>query len=220
MVTQKANRNSEAPLRDLGMEAYEKLKGAIRDGVYPSGTRLTEAEVSEWLGMSRTPIREALHRLETDGLLEHEPRRGLVVSRPDHRTIVELYVMREALEGTAAGLAARHAGEAEVQAMAKLVDAENGAVDGASLSALNNRLHRLIHVSANNRFLLRSLSVLSDTMALLPTLLNNKDRAAQAHVEHRAIVEAIAAGDGAAAEAAMRLHLRSAQRQRVATLVQ
>jgi len=207
------------PTRDLGLEAYDRLKEAIRDNTFPSGTRLTEADLSVWLGMSRTPAREALHRLEADGLVGHEPRRGLVVTRPDHQTIVELYVTREALEGTAAGLAAQHAGNAEIEAMGKLVAAEPDCADAAALSMLNQRLHRLIHVSAHNRFLLRSLSTLSDTMTLLPTMLGDPARAAQSHAEHRRVLAAIAQHDTAGAEEAMRFHLRSAQHHRVSVLV-
>src|SRR5262249_48034186 len=88
--------------RDLGLEAYAKLKEALDDGILTPGTRITEVDLSERFAMSRTPIREAVYRLESEGLLSHEPRRGLIVTRPDHQMIVELYTMREALEGTAA----------------------------------------------------------------------------------------------------------------------
>ncbi|WP_158744075.1 GntR family transcriptional regulator [Acidisphaera sp. L21] len=212
------SRAPSAPPRDLGLEAYDRLKAAIRDATFPSGTRLTEAELSVWLGMSRTPTREALHRLETDGLVGHEPRRGLTVTRPDHQTIVELYVMRETLEGKAAGLAAHHAGDAEIEAMGELVAAELDCQDAAARSAVNHSLHRLIHVSAHNRFLLRSLSALSDTMTLLPTMLGDPARAAQSYAEHRDVLAAILRRDTAGAEEAMRVHLRSAQRHRVSAL--
>jgi DNA-binding GntR family transcriptional regulator len=207
--------------RDLGLEAYVRLKGAIRDGTFPSGARLTEMDVSTWLGMSRTPAREAIHRLETDGLVSHEPRRGLTVTRPDHQMVVELYVMREALEGTAARLAAQHANDTELEALANLVEDEPAHMDDpAALSVINQRLHRLIHVSAHNRFLLRSLSSLSDTMTLLPTMLGAPKRARQSHEEHLQVLDSIRRRDFSAAEEAMRRHLRSAQRHRLSVLVQ
>jgi len=206
--------------RDLGLEAYAKLKDAIRDGTFPSGSRLTELDVSTWLGMSRTPAREAIYRLEADGLVAHEPRRGLTVTRPDHQMVVELYVMREALEGTAARLAAQHANDTEIEALAELVAGETDAIgDVRALSSLNQRLHRLIHVSAHNRFLLRSLSSLSDTMTLLPSMLGAVFRAKQSHAEHKLVLDAIQRRDMAGAEEAMRLHLRSAQRHRLSALV-
>ena len=207
-------------LRDLGPEAYNRLKAAIRDGVFPSGTRLTELEVSAWLGMSRTPAREAIHRLEVDGLVSHEPRRGLVVTRPDHQMVVELYGMREALEGTAARLAAQHAGDIEVEALAALVASEMAPDQSpVARSTANKRLHHLIHVSARNRFLLRSLSILSDTMALLPTMLGDEERAKRSQVEHEAVLNAIQQRQPGAAEEAMRTHIRSAQLHRLSGLV-
>ncbi len=207
--------------RDLGQEAYLRLKAAIRDGTFRSGARLTELDMSAWLGMSRTPAREAIHRLEADGLVSHEPRRGLTVTRPDHQMMVELYVMRESLEGTAARLAAQHANETEIEAMTALVAREAAyRGDAAGLSAINQALHRLIHMAAHNRFLLRSLSGLADTMTLLPTMLGDPDRAAQSHAEHRLVLEAIQARQPPAAEEAMRAHLRSAQRHRLSGFMQ
>jgi DNA-binding GntR family transcriptional regulator len=207
--------------RDLGLDAYARLKDAIRDGTFAAGTRLTELDVSAWLGMSRTPAREAIHRLEVDGLVSHEPRRGLVVTRPDHQMIIELYVMREALEGTASRLAAQHANDMEIEALADLLVRETLPGQAPSvLSAINQRWHHLIHMSAHNRFLLRSLSGLADTMALLPTMLGDKARAAQSHAEHVQVLQAIQQRQPAAAEEAMRVHLRSAQRGRLSGLVQ
>ncbi len=213
--------NPPAQPRDLGLEAYNRLKDAIRAGIFRSGARLTELDVSAWLGMSRTPAREAIHRLEADGLVSHEPRRGLTVTRPDHQMVVELYVMREALEGTAARLAAQHANDTEIEALAELVAREPAhADDAAALSAINQTLHRLIHMAAHNRFLLRSLSSLADTMTLLPTMLGDPDRAEQSHAEHRQVLDAIQRRQPPAAEEAMRLHLRSAQRHRLSGLMQ
>ena len=204
--------------RDLGLEAYARLKDAIRDGTFAAGARLTELDVSAWLGMSRTPAREAIHRLEVDGLVSHEPRRGLVVTRPDHQMIVELYVMREALEGTAARLAAQHANDMEIEALAALTARET--LPNQASVAINQRWHHLIHMSAHNRFLLRSLSGLADTMALLPTMLGDQARADQSHAEHIQVLHAIQQRQPAAAEDAMRAHLRSAQRYRLSGLVQ
>ena len=70
--------------RDLGQEAYERIRGAIRDGSLPPGLRLTETDLAARFGVSRTPMRQAIARLESEGLLTHDPRRGLSVTRPDH----------------------------------------------------------------------------------------------------------------------------------------
>lgn len=204
-----------------GQEAYALLRAAIRDGTLTPGLRLTETDLAARFGVSRTPIRQAIARLEAEGLLTHEPRRGLSVTRPDHGQVVELYVMREILEGAAARLAAQHASEMELAAMAELVAGEPPAfADARRLAALNQRLHGMLYLAAHNRYLLRSLEQLSATMALLPSLLTQGGRAAEAHAEHGVLIEALRRRDGAAAEQAARRHARAAQRHRLAWLVQ
>jgi DNA-binding GntR family transcriptional regulator len=204
-----------------GHEAYARVREAIRDGTLPPGVRLTETDLAARFGVSRTPIRQAIAKLEAEGLLTHEPRRGLTVTRPDHGQMVELYVMREILEGAAARLAAQHASETEIFAMEELVAGEVAIfADAPRLAAVNQRLHGLLYLAAHNRYLLRSLEQLSANMALLPSLLTVGNRARQAHEEHLVLLAALRARDGAAAEEAAKTHSRAAQRQRLAWLVQ
>ncbi|MBX9594154.1 MAG: GntR family transcriptional regulator [Roseomonas sp.] len=208
------------PSRDLGQEAYARIRAAIRDGTLAPGLRLTETDLAARFGVSRTPVRQAIARLESEGLLTHEARRGLTVTRPDHAQVVELYVMREVLEGAAARLAAQHASPTEIGAMAELIASEPGHFDDArALAETNQRLHGLLYLAAHNRYLLRSLEQLGATMALLPTLLTVGGRAAQAHAEHQAILAALQARNGEAAEAAARAHAQAAQCHRLAWLV-
>lgn len=205
--------------RDLGLEAYRKLKEAIEDGEITPGSRITELDLSARFKMSRTPIREALYRLESEGLLAHEPRRGLVVTQPDHQMIVELYTMREALEGTAAKLAAQHASEAELSVLVEIHHEEPGLYgDPRALARLNRRLHTLIWMSAHNRFLLKSLDNMVSTVALLPTSLDMDGLFEKTHEEHRAIIAAITARDAKAAEEAARAHIRATGRRRLEVL--
>lgn len=206
--------------RELGQGAYERIRSAIRDGSLGPGDRVTETDLAARFGVSRTPVRQAIARLEAEGLLTHEPRRGLSVTRPDHQQVVELYVMREILEGAAARLAAQHASDTELAAMAELVEDEPKAFgDARRLAEVNQRLHGLLYLAAHNRYLLRSLEQLAATMALLPSLLTRSGRAEQAHAEHRAILNALLQRDGDVAEAAARAHVRAAQRHRLAWLV-
>jgi len=206
--------------RELGLEAYARIRAAIRDGTLVPGERLTETDLAGRFGVSRTPVRQAIARLEAEGLLTHEARRGVTVTRPDHQQVVELYVMREVLEGAAARLAAQHASDTEIAAMAEIVEREPAVfADATALAAENQRLHGLLYLAAHNRYLLRSLELLGATMSLLPTLLTRGGRAEQAHVEHRAIIEAIRTRDGDAAEAAARRHARAAQKHRLAWMV-
>lgn len=208
------------PARDLSESAYARIRAAIRDGGLAPGERLTETDLATRFGVSRTPVRQAIARLEAEGLLTHEPRRGLSVTRPDHQQVVELYVMREVLEGAAARLAAQHASETEIAAMAEIVAQEPSCFgDAQALATVNQRLHGLLYLAAHNRYLLRSLEQLAATMSLLPTLLTHGGRAEQAHAEHRAILQAIVARDGEGAEAAARRHARAAQKHRLAWMV-
>jgi DNA-binding GntR family transcriptional regulator len=206
--------------RDLGERAYGRIRAAIRDGGLAPGARLTEAALAQRLGASRTPVRQAIARLEAEGLLTREPHRGLVVTRPDHAQVVELYVMREILEGAAARLAAQHGSSTEIAAMAELVAAEAAQFgDAQALATTNQRIHGLLYLAAHNRYLLRSLEQLADTMALLPSLLTQGGRAEQAHAEHGALITALERRDGDAAEAAARSHARAAHRHRLAWLL-
>jgi DNA-binding GntR family transcriptional regulator len=208
------------PPRDLGEQAYGQIRAALRDGSLPPGMRVTETELAARFGVSRTPVRQAIARLESEGLLTHEARRGLTVTRPDHGQVVELYVMREIMEGAAARLAAQHASETEIAAMAELIEDEPALFgDARALAALNQRLHGMLYLATHNRYLLRSLEQLSATMALLPSLLTLGGRAEAAHAEHRAIIAALAGRDGVVAEEAARHHARAAQRHRLAWLV-
>lgn len=209
------------PPRDLGEVAYSAIRAALRDGSLPPGMRVTETDLAARFGVSRTPVRQAIARLESEGLLTHESRRGLSVARPDHAQVVELYVMREIMEGAAARLAAQHASDTELAAMAELLDTEPGAfTDARALAELNLRFHGMIYLATHNRYLLRTLEQLSAHLALLPSLLTLGGRAKAAHAEHRAVLAALVARDGTGAEEAARAHARSAQRHRLAWLLQ
>jgi len=214
MTTPKRNQAS------LGKSAYDSLKELIASGDLLPGSRVREIELAERLGVSRTPIREALRRLEAEGLLTHAPHAGLVVAKLDHQAVIELYAMREVLEGTAARFAARHASEAEVQELRELVASEmEGSHEPMHLVRLNQALHGALYRAGHNRYLLRSLHALGNAMMLLGgTTLAIPSRSETAHEEHLAIVSAIEKRDADAAEEAAREHIRNAQRARLRLL--
>lgn len=190
--------------------AYATLRGEIMDGQLPPGHRMREQELSERLQVSRTPVREALSRLQADGLLVMQPRSGLAVAELDDAGVIELYETREALEGTAAQLAARYANPRDIAAMRSLLAAEELAPDDPVLQQRHNRsFHETVLAASHNRFLVKSLGVLHDALALLgPTTLRHDGRRDEAQAEHRRILEAIEKRDSAAAEAEMRAHVR------------
>lgn len=200
----------------LADRAYDRIREALRQGALAPGQRVLETEIADRFGMSRTPVREAIRRLQAEGLVAQLHGRGLCVAQYGHAEVDELYVMREALEGTAARLAALNAGRPEISLLQRMVE-EEAALPAAALAEHNRRFHRALHQAAHNRYLLRSLSALADALLLLgPTTLDLPGRAAAAQGEHARIVAAIAARDEAGAEAAARAHIAAAHEARLA----
>jgi DNA-binding GntR family transcriptional regulator len=203
--------SARGPLSQL---AYDKLFDAIQNGAMPPGSRVREAELAERLQMSRTPLRDALQRLESEGLLRHEAHRGIVISRLDRQMIVELYMARECIEAAAAFLAARHASEAEIEMLLQLLKLEREAADDPAAGArINRKLHLTIYDATHNRYLIGQLRSLSAVLALAGnSTRRSAPRVREAGREHELIVNAIAARNPAAAEAAARQHIQAAQR--------
>jgi DNA-binding GntR family transcriptional regulator len=202
----------DQPALSRGEDAYQKLQAAIQSGALKPGTRLRESELAEWLNSSRTPVREALNRLQTEGLVAQEPRRGMIVAELDHNMVAELYVMREVLEGTAARLAARHASDVEISVLREVANRDKATNDDPVKLAKNNRLfHESLYRASHNRYLLKTLSMLRESMALLgQTTLSLPGRSKTAFEEHDALVSAIERHDAAAAEETSRAHIRAA----------
>jgi DNA-binding GntR family transcriptional regulator len=198
---------TEKPTQD----AYSLILEAIDSGVYRPGDRLVESELADRFGVSRTPIREALQRLETQSLLTRDGR-SLIVASLDHNQLAELYVVRGTLEGLAARLAARHATPEEVRVLKDMLDADRALVnDPKALSRANRRFHKQIHLASHNRFLVQQLDLVHRSMALLATTsLAAEGRSRDTLAEHEEIVRAIEAGDGDGADRALRDHISKA----------
>ena len=197
-------------------DAYDMILEAIDIGVYRPGDRLVESELAERFGVSRTPIREALQRLETQSLLARDGR-SLIVASLDHTQLAELYVVRSELEGLAARLAARHAAEEEIEVLAQMIEDDRALVDDPpALARANRRFHRQVHLASHNRYLYQQLDLVYRTMALMATTsLAATGRGEKALEEHRRIVEAIRARDEQAAYAALKDHISIAFVQRL-----
>lgn len=194
--------------RNPQKDAYSLILEAIDVGIYRPGDRLVESDLAERFGMSRTPIREALQRLETQSLLERDGR-SLIVASLDHNQMAELYAVRRELEGLAARLAARHATNEEVAVLKEMVRADDKLVgDPVALSRANRRFHEQIHLASHNRYLVQQLDLVHRTMALMATTsLAARGRGEIAQGEHAGIVAAIEARDEDAAEAALKDHI-------------
>ena len=199
----------------------ERIRQAIQAGRYGPGERIRETEVAGWLEVSRTPVREAFRRLESEGLLSFVSWRGVVVADLDRQQVSELYAMREVLEGAAARLAARHIGDPEIDLLAGLLArADACREDPGALAAINRQFHEVIHGAAHNRYLTQTLNQLRNSLALLRgTTFAVPGRADTAAAEHGAILEAIRDRDADAAEAAARTHIAAARRARLELLL-
>ncbi|WP_375279761.1 GntR family transcriptional regulator [Pseudooctadecabacter sp.] len=200
-----------------GGVAFAKLMQAIETGLYQPGDRLREVEIAERLSLSRTPIREALRKLEAENIIEHRPRVGAVIRRLGQAEVVELYEMRLVLERTAAEMAAKHSVEAEVDALAALnADITQNGDDAALAAAINQKFHRAIYLAGRNRFLLDAARAMNNALLLLgPTTLADAERIATVTDQHAQIIAAIRAGDIDAAGAAAEAHLQTSLRYRL-----
>ncbi len=206
-------------LQDMsqGEVAYHRLLEAIRTGHFRPGDRLREIDVASQLALSRTPVREALRKLESDGIVEHRPRIGAVIRTLSTPEVVELYEMRLVLERTAAEMAAKHASAAEIDVLIDLnAQIEASGHDPQAAAALNQDFHRCIYMATRNRFLLESARALNNALMLLgPTTLDDAARIKTVSTQHAQIIKAISAGDQAAAGTAADIHLQTSLRHRL-----
>jgi len=197
--------------REVQKDAYGLILDAIDVGHYGPGDRLVESELANRFGVSRTPIREALQRLETQSMLTRIGR-SLIVSSLDHNQLAELYAVRAELEGLAARLAAQHATPEEIRVLVGMVESDMELVDDpARLSRANRRFHKQLHLASHNRYLISQLDLVHRSMALLATTSLAADgRGSVALKEHGEIVKAIADGNGDIASDALKSHLSHA----------
>ena len=205
-----------------GELAYHRLLSAIQNGAFQPGDRLRETDLATRFDLSRTPVREALRKLEADRIVEHKARIGAVIRSLSHGEIVELYEMRLVLERTAAELAAAHAVPAEIDEMEDINAAIAQAKDNPEQAAsINQSFHACIYLAARNRFLVESARALNNALMLLgPTTLADSDRIEIVCRQHGDIIDAIRARDVEAAGASAEAHLQTSLRHRLKTLRQ
>ena len=181
--------DSYQPLREVVCEA---IRDAIREGLLCPGERIMEITLAEQLGVSRTPVREALRKLELEGYVVMMPRRGTYVADMSVRDICEIFEIRTALESLSNGLAAEHITEDELEHLQRLLVIIGGHINGRLVGIISNLRDQL------TRFRTLSMSYPGRLEATLE--------------EHRAIVEAIATGDSKAARKAAQRHMEHSQK--------
>lgn len=198
----------------LADQAYRALREDIIEGRLQPGERITERQLAERLGVSPTPVREALGRLEHEHLIERSGTRRIQVAEPSHTRLFELTLIEAALRGVAARLAAENATTSEIAAMRRLYE---GFTD-VSLAperalALTRELHASIDRASHNETLISMIATATafDWDFRLTTVREifgpDRRRVMARHREHGAIIEAIADRDGPRAERLMREHI-------------
>lgn len=195
-------------------QAYDALRHAILQSEYAVGERLREAAIADELGISRTPVREALRRLDADGLVEVRANRGAVVTRSIDRELGETYALRALLEGLGVSLAAQRIDDAQLDRLRLLCEKMEAAVadeDHVGYPLLNVDFHTAIVEASGSERLERQLGALIQA-SLVSTAYK---RLPHEHItrslnHHREIVAALEYRDPTWAEAIMKAHIHAA----------
>jgi DNA-binding GntR family transcriptional regulator len=200
-----------------GQAAYAHIRREIVEGRYRPGQRLIEQRIAEQFSLSRTPVREALRRLEAEGLVLSEPNRGAVVRTLSTADVSDLYGLRARLEAYAAELAAERIDATNLDELDAGIDAFALALSATSLDAVdrvravdtaNSRIHGAIMAAAKHERLSRLLERTTD-VPLVFQAFRQYDRAQteRSHLFHQLIRDAIVGGDGGRASALMHEHV-------------
>ncbi|GGL80899.1 GntR family transcriptional regulator [Wenxinia marina] len=202
----------------LAERAYDVVREAIESGKLAPGDRISEYRVAEWLGISRTPAREGLRRLEAEGLLSAHGGNGLVVVSVDEDALRELFLTREVLESALAAQAALNGSGPDLAAITRHARAEAALFGDCDLMYAHNKVfHELIRRAAHNRYLAKMSATTMDmvTADRRGSTLLVPERQTEVIAEHATLAEAIAARRADAAAAAAAQHVRNAYAARL-----
>jgi DNA-binding GntR family transcriptional regulator len=195
-----------------------EMRRRIISGEVEPGVNLSEIALADEFGVSRTPVREALKQLQTEGLVDIRPRVGTFVTVPTRREITELFEMKELLEGAAARLLAQRGRVPELDQLEENLREADAAVardDRSRYAELVQDFHELIIMGADNSKLDAHYRILMNQLAyprLVTTSLSQPGRPLQSDREHHTVLELIIAKDGDSAEHVMREHVRASRR--------
>ncbi|WP_375288300.1 GntR family transcriptional regulator [Sphingomonas sp.] len=198
--------------------AYRTIREGIIAGTYPQGSHLTAQQLAEVSGLSRTPIREAMRRLDAEGLISLIPNRGAFVARWTLGEIEQIYELRVMLEAFAARAAAERATEEQAADLRDLAEqmvaiVAEPEIDRDRVAVVNADFHRSVLEACGNGRLRDLLGSLTEMPLVMSTFRNySRVELQRSAAQHRELVEAIAARDGEWASAVMTAHIRSARR--------
>ena len=199
----------------LRAQVFKEIEQAILNGAFAPGDSLTELRLSAELGVSRTPVREALRQLELEGLVTTIPNKGAVVVGVSEKDIDDIYTIRSYIEGLAAKWAAGHITDDEIAALREIVELQEYYVsrgDTLQVWHLDGRFHELIYDCCRSRPLKHTLSSFHHYIQKARALsFKTAGRAKVAVQEHREILEAIAKRDSGAAEIKSAEHSKNAK---------
>ncbi|GAA2437934.1 GntR family transcriptional regulator [Actinomadura vinacea] len=206
--------------RDSATARYEAIRNMIVDGSLPPGSLLLETVLSKRLGVSRTPVREALARLAQEGLINREVR-GYVVKRRTPEEILEIYEVRIVLESACAARAAEHASPYDLARLEHLTAEAGTCTDYETHLRLNTEWHAGLRAAAHNETMTRLLDELSVLQQIYNPQMHVRKPAelGEGQAQHVRIIEAIRRGDAETARAAMTEHLSRVRDLRVAAFL-
>ena len=205
----------------LAEQVFQTLEEDILQGRLKPGEVISELRLSKALGVSRTPIREALQHLEQESLVEIRPNRGAVVLGITRDDLEVIYDMRIRLEGLAASLAAKTADEEQLNAMKEVLDLQEFYVEKNNpdeQEIFDSRFHEMVYEFSGKRILYEVLKNLHRRITRYRRLsVTDMDRARKAITEHREIYEAIRDGNGSLADTLTIRHVENAKRSALAS---
>lgn len=197
----------------LQARVYNRLHEGILSGKYKKNEELKEMTIGAELGVSRTPVREALRQLELEGLVEIVPNKGAYVIGISTKDIKDIYEMRSRLEGLCARWATEHADDEIIAKLEEIVDLSEFHLSKgkyAKVVELDNLFHEVLYNAADSSMLYRTLSGFHHYLeAIRKKTLSSKERVVNSTKEHRAILDAMKEGDAGKAEELARLHMKN-----------
>ena len=201
--------------KSLGEHVFESLKHSIVRGKISSGEWLVESHIAETLGISRTPVREAIHKLEREGLIERQPRGGFTVLGLERDDIEETFGIRSVLEGYAARLAAvKHAAQ-ELEDLENKIDEFQNALDRKKMNllpAINTEFHDLLYRLSKSPKLINIINGLRDQIyRYRQMILKERKFASTSNLDHKKMLQYIRKRDAEGAERLVRNHILRGQ---------
>ena len=201
--------------KSLGEHVFESLKHSIVRGKISSGEWLVESHIAETLGISRTPVREAFHKLEREGLIERQPRGGFTVLGLDRADIEETFGIRSVLEGYAANLAAIKHQAQELDLLEQKIDEFQKALDRKKMNllpAINTEFHDLLYGLSKSPKLINMINGLKDQIyRYREMILKESQFAATSNLDHIKMLKTIRRRDAEGAERLVREHILRGQ---------